>query len=74
YFIPTIAALRNWLTRSGFVDIKVLATKPTDTTEQRKTEWINGQSLEDFLDPIDPSKTIEGYPAPRRVYIQARRK
>ncbi|MEF3192513.1 MAG: tRNA 5-methoxyuridine(34)/uridine 5-oxyacetic acid(34) synthase CmoB, partial [Campylobacterales bacterium] len=42
YFIPTIAALRNWLTRSGFVDIKVLATKPTDTTEQRKTEWING--------------------------------
>ena len=33
----------------------------TEANEQRKTEWIDTQSLEDFLDPNDPTKTIEGY-------------
>jgi len=42
----------------------------TDASEQRKTEWIEGQSLEDFLDPNDTSKTVEGYPAPQRVYVR----
>ena len=43
----------------------------TELNEQRKTEWIDTQSLEDFLDPNDPQKTVEGYPAPKRVYIKA---
>jgi tRNA (mo5U34)-methyltransferase len=30
--------------------------------------------LEDFLDPQDESKTVEGYPAPKRVYIKAKKK
>ena len=64
YFIPTVPALRNWCLRAGFAEVEVLAIKPTDTTEQRKTEWIDTQSLEDFLDPNDPSKTVEGYPSP----------
>jgi tRNA (mo5U34)-methyltransferase len=29
--------------------------------------------LEDFLDPNDSSKTVEGYPAPKRVYMKARK-
>ena len=29
------------------------------------------KSLRDFLDPTDPSKTIEGYPAPLRVALIA---
>jgi tRNA (mo5U34)-methyltransferase len=29
------------------------------------------ESLEDFLDPEDPDKTIEGYPAPRRAIFIA---
>ncbi len=73
YFIPTIPALKNWLERAGFEDIEVLATTVTTSDEQRKTEWSFDQSLEDFLDENDKTKTVEGYPAPKRVYIKARK-
>ncbi len=70
YFVPTINALKNWCLKAGFDSFEVLETSKTDANEQRKTEWIEGQSLEDFLDPNDDSKTIEGYPAPARVYVR----
>jgi len=70
YFVPTIKALKNWCFRAGFNDFEVLQTSVTDVNEQRKTEWIEGQSLEDFLDPNDNSQTVEGYPAPQRVYVR----
>ena len=70
YFVPTIGALKNWCLRAGFVDFEVLETSKTEANEQRKTEWMDGHSLEDFLDPEDSSKTIEGYPAPARVYVR----
>ncbi len=70
YFIPTIPALRNWCLRAGFERFEVLETSITCKEEQRKTEWIEGQSLEDFLDPDDTTKTLEGYPAPKRVYVR----
>ncbi|MCG3718648.1 tRNA 5-methoxyuridine(34)/uridine 5-oxyacetic acid(34) synthase CmoB [Aliarcobacter butzleri] len=73
YFIPTIPALRNWLERAGFENIEVLATTITTSEEQRKTPWSFDESLEDFLDPNDSSKTVEGYPAPKRVYVKARK-
>jgi len=73
YFIPTIPALTNWLSRAGFEDIEVIATTVTSSEEQRKTPWSFDQSLEDFLDPNDNSKTIEGYPAPKRVYMKAKK-
>ena len=73
YFIPTISALKNWLERAGFEDIEVLATTVTTCEEQRKTEWSFDQSLEDFLDENDKTKTVEGYPAPKRVYVKARK-
>lgn len=72
YFVPTVNCLKNWLVRAGFCDIEVLAITKTDANEQRKTEWIDSQSLEDFLDPNDTTKTVEGYPAPKRVYVKAR--
>ncbi len=71
YFIPTISALENWCFRAGFKSIEVLEIKKTDLTEQRKTDWIDSQSLNDFLNPTDPNLTVEGYPAPKRVYIKA---
>ena len=70
YFVPTVSALLNWCERANFKDAQILATKPTDAHEQRKTEWILGQSLGDFLDPADPTRTVEGYPAPKRVYLK----
>ena len=70
YFVPTIKALKNWCLRAGFKTFEVLETSVTEANEQRKTEWIEGQSLEDFLDPEDTTKTVEGYPAPARVYVR----
>jgi len=70
YFVPTIPTLKNWCLRAGFSEFEVLEVSITQSDEQRKTEWIEGQSLDDFLDPNDSTKTIEGYPAPRRVYVK----
>lgn len=73
YFVPTLKALENWCIRAGFTSVEVLGTVLTTSDEQRKTDWIESQSLEDFLDPADSSKTIEGYPAPKRGYIRIKR-
>ncbi|SFV61237.1 tRNA (5-methoxyuridine) 34 synthase [hydrothermal vent metagenome] len=71
YFVPTVSALINWCHRAGFENVELLETMVTEANEQRKTEWIDTQSLEDYLDPNDKTKTVEGYPAPKRVYIKA---
>ncbi|KIM10754.1 MAG: tRNA methyltransferase [Sulfuricurvum sp. PC08-66] len=73
YFVPTPSALINWCERAGFVDIEEIGRTTTTLEEQRKTDWIIGESLETFLDPLDKTKTVEGYPAPQRIYIKARR-
>jgi len=72
YFVPTINALKNMLHRAGFGDIELIAIKKTDQNEQRATEWIDSLSLENFVD-FENGKTIEGYPAPIRGYLKARR-
>ncbi|MDR2638929.1 MAG: tRNA 5-methoxyuridine(34)/uridine 5-oxyacetic acid(34) synthase CmoB [Helicobacteraceae bacterium] len=71
WFIPSVEALFAWLERTGFSDAETIAIKPTDTSEQRKTEWIDGESLGDFLDANDARRTVEGYPAPVRAYVRA---
>ena len=73
YFIPTVNALKNWCYRVGFQEIEVLHISKTNPNEQRKTEWIDTESLNDFLDKRDKNRTIEGYPAPKRVYIKAKK-
>lgn len=73
YFVPTISALKNWCLRAGFSSFEVLETSLTSSNEQRKTSWIEGESLEDFLDKDDNTKTVEGYPAPARVYIRLKK-
>lgn len=70
YFIPTIKALENWCERAKFKDFEILASKATDFNEQRKTEWIKGESLENFLDKNNAKLTVEGYLAPKRIYIK----
>ncbi|CRF49649.1 tRNA (5-methoxyuridine) 34 synthase [Helicobacter heilmannii] len=73
YFIPSVKALQNWAFKAGFKECAPLAFKPTTTVEQHKTPWIEGLSLESFLDPKDSSKSIEGYPAPLRGYFMLRK-
>ncbi|TEY02407.1 tRNA 5-methoxyuridine(34)/uridine 5-oxyacetic acid(34) synthase CmoB [Campylobacter sp. US33a] len=70
FFIPSILGLRNWCERAGFSGFEILAKKTTDLTEQRKTEWIDSYSLENFLDPNNAKLTCEGYEAPKRVYVK----
>ena len=71
YFIPSALALKNWLAKCGFVDIRIADVCVTTTEEQRRTEWMTTESLAEFLDPNDSSKTIEGYPAPVRAVLIA---
>ena len=69
YFIPSAPALKQWLEKCGFVDVKIVDMNITSTDEQRRTEWMTTESLADFLDPADASKTVEGYPAPLRAVL-----
>lgn len=71
WFIPTPDTLTLWMRRCNFDNIRVVDINQTSFEEQRVTEWMHFESLADFLDPNDPDKTIEGYPAPRRAIIIA---
>ncbi len=73
WFIPSAKAMILWLERAGFKHVRVVDSALTSIAEQRKTEWIDGHSLADFLHPNDPALTIEGYPAPTRAVFIANR-
>ncbi len=73
WFIPTVATLEQWLARLGFHNIRCVDITITTTNEQRSTQWMQFDSLKDFLDPDDASKTIEDYPAPQRALVLANR-
>lgn len=71
WFLPSCQTLKSWIERCGFVDVKIADVSTTSLDEQRATEWMSFESLEDYLDPNDSSKTVEGYPAPKRAIITA---
>lgn len=71
WFIPSPDTLMGWLKKCHFRDIQLLDVTRTTREEQRRTEWMTYQSLADFLDPADPDRTVEGYPAPRRAVLTA---
>lgn len=73
YFLPSVAALIGWLEKAGFSDVRCVDVAVTSTEEQRQTEWMTYHSLADFLDPNDSTKTMEGYPAPMRATLIAKR-
>lgn len=71
WFLPSCPTLLRWLDRTGFRNARVVDVSDTTTEEQRQTDWMRFNSLADFLDPNDSSKTIEGYPGPKRATIIA---
>ena len=71
WLLPTSTELTTWLARSGYRDIDLIDASTTTTDEQRSTEWMTFESLAEALDPDDPSKTVEGWPAPRRAIVLA---
>ncbi|OUV68196.1 MAG: tRNA 5-methoxyuridine(34)/uridine 5-oxyacetic acid(34) synthase CmoB [Gammaproteobacteria bacterium TMED133] len=69
--IPSSAAAETWLTNLGMSNVRTVDTTRTGFHEQRKTQWMQFQSLDDFLDPNDKDLTIEKYPAPTRAILLA---
>jgi len=73
HYVPTASCLINWMQRIGFEDIELISAEKTTIEEQRGTDWMLYESLPDFLDPNDHNKTIEGYPAPWRFMVKAKK-
>jgi len=71
WFLPSTLALERLLRRVGFINIRTVDVCRTTTNEQRSTEWMQWESLADFLDPHDNSRSIEGYQAPTRAIVLA---
>ena len=73
WFLPTAAELLSWLKRCSFSNARVVDESDTSTEEQRSTEWMQFESLQQSLDSHNPALTVEGLPAPRRAVIIANR-
>ena len=71
WYLPSPATMLSWLRKCGFKNPRVVDECKTTLDEQRATEWMTYESLPDFLDPTDDSKTIEGHPAPVRAVFVA---
>jgi len=71
WFLPSVTELENWLRRVGFRVVRTVDVTATTIEEQRTTRWMRFESLRDFLDPTDTSRTIEGYPRPVRAIVLA---
>jgi tRNA (mo5U34)-methyltransferase len=71
WIIPTPEALETLMLRAGFTTVELHSFGPVTPQEQRRTEWAPYESLADFLDPTDTSKTVEGYPAPHSALVVA---
>lgn len=72
FFIPSVKVLETWLKRTGFGAVVCVDITKTGTQEQRRTDWIQTESLADFLAPDNPGLTVEGYPAPVRAIMTAK--
>lgn len=69
WHLPTIPALIKWLEQAGFGNVQVADISATTIDEQRTTPWMTFESLAEALDPDDPSRTVEGLPAPTRAVL-----
>ncbi len=67
--LPTLAVLHDWLGQAGLPVARVLDVSKTTIEEQRSTEWMTFESLQECLDPKNHALTVEGHPAPVRVAL-----
>jgi len=71
--LPTEPLLHRWLEQAGFSNCRTVNADQTSIHEQRSTDWMPFESLQQALHPEDPSMTIEGWPAPLRTTVIANR-
>ncbi len=69
WIVPSVAQLLGWLEQAGFTNVRLIDETVTSLDEQRSTPWMHFESLRQALDPDDPSRTIEGHPAPIRATV-----
>ena len=69
--LPSPGLPKRWLQEAGVSEIEIIDVGVTSLEEQRRTPWMTFHSLEEFLDPDDATRTIEGFPAPRRAILTA---
>jgi len=69
--VPGSGRLESWLREAGFHNSRLVSITRTTVEEQRSTDWMRFESLDQALDPDDPHKTVEGYPAPVRAVLIA---
>ncbi len=72
WLLPTLPRLVVWLRESGFSEPLIADVSVTTSDEQRPTEWMPFESLQQALDPDDPKLTVEGWPRPRRAILVTR--
>jgi tRNA (mo5U34)-methyltransferase len=71
WFIPTVPKLIEELATAEFINIRCVDTNETSISEQRSTDWMTFHSLKNYLNPADLTKTLEGYPRPKRAIVIA---
>ncbi len=71
WYLPSPDTLISWMRKNGLKNPRMVDLNKTSIQEQRSTDWMTFESLEDFLNPEDHSKTIEGHPAPMRAVFVA---
>jgi tRNA (mo5U34)-methyltransferase len=71
--IPGTSRLKEWVNVAGFSSAEVVDITPTTPLEQRSTDWMQFESLQQALDPGDCLRTVEGFPAPIRAIVVARK-
>lgn len=71
--IMTVDKILELLEQAGFKNSRCVDQDVTSLDEQRRTDWMQFHSLKEFLNPDDITKTVEGYPAPRRGLFIARK-
>ena len=72
WFLPSVKMMLVMLKRAGYKNVECVDVNVTTFEEQRTTDWTFTQSLADYLTP-DGSKTLEGYPPPKRAIFKAYR-
>ena len=67
YFIPSAEALKCWLEKCGFVDVKIADMCVTSLDEQRRTDWMTSESLAEFRSERSQQndRRLSGAPARR---------
>ncbi|MEJ6612392.1 MAG: tRNA 5-methoxyuridine(34)/uridine 5-oxyacetic acid(34) synthase CmoB [Porticoccus sp.] len=69
--LPSSATMLSWMKQCQFKNARVVDISTTTPQEQRSSDWMQFESLVNFLDPDNPKLTIEGHPAPMRAIFIA---